>query len=943
MKCRGGLLAIALVLACAAPAAAVDLHSRTRADSLSHQRHSLRVLPFHEAHEGKEDPVDEEKGVEGAAIKSVEQAKKIQSMPDKIEHEVEEDFHNMEHTFLPGLALEPGQVMITSISTFFAVIWFWVYFNFIYKDDVNPRNQRSKDGTWAPELESTASIIQSDLVLVFPHPGDKEKEKLLETKITTASLKNALVVNESSGGVLKRTEALLEELAAFDSKEASMTVMERAGHLRADLARMVSAEDDAHPTKGKARTALLLDIYDTVQNMGFELDVFSSVDFDEIYICISLKSSAVGGSYLLQEDARLQVKQEVVAALGINQPTDEVASSPPFVRYDPRIPEKLHTAGVLESSDPRQFYKTFHWRDAKGTVICGCERIRAIYKALSNHVNLDAATHEGLLEHWYPAHSPAYLVHFWKVWGHWSNLKDFTFVQPLQELREYFGLRIAFIYGWNGFYCKALLPLAALSIAAESVAFVCKLGFNMDVSDVNRKLIFSFGIIIIIWSKIAANMWDREQELLMKCWDLNQETEEHLLRPDFKGELLPSPANLNVKEKQCDQTAQNLRRLLSDAVTLVFCCIVFLWVVAWTNMFEGKMDIYASVCLSLQIVVLGLIWNELTPRLTDWENHKYQSDYYDSYLWKQCLFQAVNNYSAFFYLAVKQRYTPAGCPPGGCLMILRMQLIMALIILAACAILQVFLSGLMVNWALYDEDSKIEKAAETENTNYQRYYTEEQSKLMDYRLREQIQSMVQLVIALGFVLFFGAIVPVTIPLCLVVFVLTLRSSAYMLLTYTKRPPPRKQLGIGRWRQVINMFMYGNVIFTGILTISYRPGLREAPMITKLSIMVLFWLGSEVLWRFVDLLFPAHDSRIDILMARRKVTQKAIARRCEKTKTELMRGLSPRSLHRMTSEDCVAEKALRSGDWLAIPALSAIKESRSAEGLKGEEAAPQPSA
>merc|ERR1719253_1897563 len=115
--------------------------------------------------------------------------------------------------------------------------------------------------------------------------------------------------------------------------------------------------------------------------MGFEVEIFSSVDFDEIYICISLTSSAVAGSYLLQEDTRLQVKQSVVAALGINQPPDEIASSPPFIRYDPRIPEKLHTAGVLDSSDPRNFYETFHWRDPEGTVVCGVERVRAIYKA----------------------------------------------------------------------------------------------------------------------------------------------------------------------------------------------------------------------------------------------------------------------------------------------------------------------------------------------------------------------------------------------------------------------------------------------------------------------------------------------------------------------------------------------------------------------------------
>jgi len=208
--------------------------------------------------------------------------------------------------------------------------------------------------------------------------------------------------------------------------------------------------------------------------------------------------------------------------------------------------------------------------------------------------------------------------------------------------------------------------------------------------------------------------------------------------------------------------------------------------------------------------------------------------------------------------------------------------------------------------------------------------------------------MVQLVIALGFVLFFGAVVPVTIPLCLLVFVISLRSSAYMLLTYTKRPPPRKQMGIGRWRQVIQMFMYGNVLFTAILTISYRPGLRSAPTITKLSVMVLFWLGSEVLWRMVDHLFPAHDASIDVLAARRKCTLKAIARRCERARTEMLAGTSPRKPNSPLPKSAgPVDQALRNGDWLAIPCLQDIHETRSAEDLgtfkSCVEDAPKPSA
>ena len=116
-------------------------------------------------------------------------------------------------------------MILTCVATLLSLIWFYVYFSMFYKDDINPRNQRLAAEAMAPELEATTSVIQSDLVLVFAHPGDKTVEKTLEKPISSASIKNMLVVNEASGGVLRRTEALLQNLNEFESKEASLSVM----------------------------------------------------------------------------------------------------------------------------------------------------------------------------------------------------------------------------------------------------------------------------------------------------------------------------------------------------------------------------------------------------------------------------------------------------------------------------------------------------------------------------------------------------------------------------------------------------------------------------------------------------------------------------------------------------------------------------------------------
>merc|ERR1719313_2659638 len=86
------------------------------------------------------------------------------------------------------------------------------------------------------------------------------------------------------------------------------------------------------------------------------------------------------------------------------------------------------------------------------------------------------------------------------------------------------------------------------------------------------------------------------------------------------------------------------KRLVSNLVTLLFGIMVFLFI------FTAVMEVLVS-----------------------WENHKYSQDKFRSYVWKKAIFESVNNYSAFIFLAVHQApiLDDDGCPHGHCLSTLR--------------------------------------------------------------------------------------------------------------------------------------------------------------------------------------------------------------------------------------------------------------------------------
>jgi len=843
--------------------------------------------------------------------KSEKTFQKIKDMHKKVPDMLKRDSEQLKANFLPGWHFDVVVFTTIAFSMFFSVAWFVFYFLKIYEND-RVQNMDRWDAKMEIMPDEIVEKIHPDLVLVLPHPGCEAAK--VNTAVDSSTLQHAMVINKTSGQVLPKTEALLQKVKENEARQSSLSVIERTESLQRKLTHGEDSIEEQPPSVTDACIALIQDLHTSLPKMGFDVKTFSSVDKDEVFMAISLQRMDIGSSYLLRSSAALQIKQSVVAKVGIDQPPDEIASSPPWIRYDPRMVERLHAAGVLEKNDPRDLYCTFHGRDEEGVIINGSERIRIIYKALSQHLDLDYAMAHGLLVNWYPAHNPNWIVKFWATWGSWRSLKDFSFVQPLQQMTEYFGSRVSFIFGWNGLYCKALLPLAALSIVAEVVAFVLKHVVGMDPAQVQMNMAFGFGVIIIIWSRIASNLWDREEGLFMKLWNLNPEMQELTMRPSFKGDMKPSPANLNVLEKQYPTLKANLRRIASALTTLIFCGVVFAWVVVWTNMFEGRMDVTASICLSIQIVVFGVIFSILTPILTDWENHKYQNTYYDSYLWKQILFQTVNSYTAFLYLSVKQRHTAARCPPGGCMVVLKKQLLVTLIILSVSRIAEVIIASYVVKFKLWLE------AYQMGDMSVKRFYTERQSKLATYRLREQIQAMTQLVISLGFVLLFGVVAPVTVPLCLAVFMVQLRASAFLLLRYTIRPLPRKQFGIGRWRAVVQALMRGGVLFTAFLLVEFNKSLRETPLITKMTVIVLFCLGMEVVWICVDAFCPSQAEETEVLIARRTCVTNVLAHKCEEiNKSEDEEARHHPKLQRGHSSRFIGS-AIDEAKWDCIPRL-----------------------
>jgi len=161
----------------------------------------------------------------------------------------------------------------------------------------------------------------------------------------------------------------------------------------------------------------------------------------------------------------------------------------------------------------------------------------------------------------------------------------------------------------------ALFPVAVVILVMVEVSNHGLLNMSSD-----SKQVASFGIVVVIWSRVAYNMWLREQAFFVSLWNItNTEGAE---RPEYFGSLEASPLDKNIKEKRYPTHKKAMRRLLTLLITILFCSFAAFCVITWVDIFDGHMDISASLCLTIQIKVFEAIWNMLTPKLTNFENHR---------------------------------------------------------------------------------------------------------------------------------------------------------------------------------------------------------------------------------------------------------------------------------------------------------------------------------
>lgn len=238
----------------------------------------------------------------------------------------------------------------------------------------------------------------------------------------------------------------------------------------------------------------------------------------------------------------------------------------------------------------------------------------------------------GSILDYYPIHQ---VIERDNLTRHWLSWKIHPWQQPYDQIKEYFGEKIALYYTFLGHYTTSLIPLA---IAGIVVSFYISVQAGVDKS-FNQALLSNYllpfyCIFVTMWAQMLLETWKRKQIRKAMEWGQTEFEEKEEERPGFQSSTYEASL-INGKPQKFVDIFEKFRKqcysvfIITLMSLLVIGCVSLIFYVQYYVTFEASDDqvhseggTIASIASAIQIQVLGYFYNSIAISLTDDENHR---------------------------------------------------------------------------------------------------------------------------------------------------------------------------------------------------------------------------------------------------------------------------------------------------------------------------------
>uniref|UniRef100_A0A8B9LCS0 Anoctamin n=1 Tax=Astyanax mexicanus TaxID=7994 RepID=A0A8B9LCS0_ASTMX len=254
----------------------------------------------------------------------------------------------------------------------------------------------------------------------------------------------------------------------------------------------------------------------------------------------------------------------------------------------------------------------------------------------------------GVITQVFPLHEQRILGQLMKSW-----VQAVCEKQPLDDICDYFGVKIAMYFAWLGFYTTSMLYPAV-------IGFVLWMLTESDQTSRDICCVV-FALFNVVWATLFLERWKRRGAELAYKWGTLDTPAESLEepRPQFRGVKRCSPVTGCEEFYYPPWRRRLFTWLVSFPVCILCLCFVFLAMLICFELQEFVMGIkelprvarfIPEIILAITVTACDEVYKKIACWLNDMENYRLQSAYEKNLIIKMVLFQFVNSYLSLFYI-----------------------------------------------------------------------------------------------------------------------------------------------------------------------------------------------------------------------------------------------------------------------------------------------------
>lgn len=455
---------------------------------------------------------------------------------------------------------------------------------------------------------------------------------------------------------------------------------------------------------------------------------------------------------------------------------------------------------------------------------------------------------------------------------------------PLWDIKEYFGEKIGLYFTFLSHYTTWCMYPMLLGLAIQLHVAVT--------SNTSAPSVPVFAIFVSFWAVLMLEFWKRKEKTTAMEWGMVGFEDEEKDRPEFYGESMKS--FINGKEVLFFPTGRKVLLLTQSFTIIAVMVIIVVGAVAAIYSFRfwlatqspDAASPVASILNSVQIQVLNFTYQKLADWLTDRENHRTDTQYEDSLIAKLFLFQFVNSFASFFYVAFiqvaveKELEDPAmNALAINLAIIFGSRLIVSNIAEVAVPILKA-----------KQKLEKETKGAEGELSPPEIEYILEPYDIIKGPLRDYAELAIQF----GYLTLFVVALPAAPFLAFISNYVEIRTDALKLFKFSQRPVPTGAEDIGTWQTIFTLVAGAAVISNAGLTFFTMTTFHYLSDVSRVWYFIGFqYLVFSIMYIF-SVLVPDEPEDVAIQLQRQSyLVEKIIEKVADEDESDLLAALGQR--------------------------------------------------